>query len=269
MKLRVAGAQIPVKDDIRANVEAILRAVAFAGAEEADILVTPEGSLSGYRHDFDPREAAAALERVTSAAREAGVGLALGTCFVEPEDGPSEPRDASGSPGGGKCYNELRFYGKDGAFLGFHAKTLLCATLTRPPKGEIEHYGLRPLRTFRFEGVTVGGLVCNDLWASPPWTTMPDPHLTQRLSEMGARVVFHGVNGGSGENDWRNVIWNYHESNLRMRAKCGGLWIVTVNNCDPPDQRVAAPSGVVNPEGTFVCRTESKGERLFAHTIEL
>jgi len=255
MKLRVAGAQIPVKDDVGANVEAILRAVAFAGAEEADILVTPEGSLSGYRHDFDPREVASALERVTSAARQAGVGLALGTCFVEPDDA--------------KCYNELRFYGKDGAYLGFHAKTLLCATLTRPPKGEIEHYGLRPLRAFQFEGVTVGGLICNDLWASPPWTTMSDPHLTQQLSDMGARVVFHAVAGGSGENDWRNVIWNYHESNLRMRAKCGRLWIVTVNNCDPPDQRVAAPSGVVSPDGAFVCRTESKGEQLFAHTIEL
>ena len=25
---------------------------------------------------------------------------------------------------------------------------------------------------------------------------MPDPHLTQQLARMGARVVFHAVNGG-------------------------------------------------------------------------
>ncbi len=256
MKLRVAGAQVPVKDDdVHANVEAILEAIEFAYREQADILLTPEGSLSGYTHEFDRRKVEDGLERVTAAAREAGVGLALGTCFVEPDDG--------------KCCNEIRLYEKDGTFLGFHAKTLLCGSLSRPPKGEIEHFAARPLRTFRFQGVTVGALLCNDLWADPLWTSMPDTHLTQQLAEMGARVVFHAVNGGRGENDWRNVVWNYHESNLRMRARAGKLWIVVVDNSWPPDQRCSTPSGVIDPDGTIVRRVESKGAQYFAHTIEL
>ena len=255
MKLRVAGAQIPVSEDVAANESAIGRGIDFAASEKADVLLTPEGSLSGYTHEFDAAEVTDALERVTAKAREAKVGLALGTCFVEPDDA--------------KCYNEVRFYAPDGTYLGFHSKTLLCGTLAEAPEGEIEHYATRPLRTFEFLGVTVGGLVCNDLWANPTCTSMPDAHLSQQLAAMGARIIFNPVNGGRGETEWRNVIWNYHESNIRMRAKAGKLWIVTVDNCHPTHLRCCVPSGVVDPEGTPVCRTDAYGEQFLAHTIEL
>ncbi|HUW55796.1 MAG TPA: carbon-nitrogen hydrolase family protein [Planctomycetota bacterium] len=255
MKLRVAGAQIPVTEDVASNEAAIGRAIDFARKEKADILLTPEGSLSGYTHDFDAKEVAAALERVTARARSASVGLALGTCFTEPEDG--------------KCCNECRFYAPDGTFLGFHAKTVLCGTLDAEPKGEINDYTARPLRTFDVEGVTVGALICNDLWANPTCTPMDDTHLSQKLARMGARIIFNPVNGGRGDTDWRNVVWNYHESNIRMRAKAGHLWIVTVDNCHPTPLRCCVPSGVVDPEGTCVSHTEPYGEQMFAYTIDL
>ncbi len=255
MKLRVAGAQIPVTEDVASNVEVISRAIDFALREKADIVLTPEGSLSGYTHEFNAAEVADALEHVTAKARNAKVGLALGTCFVEPDDG--------------KCYNQLRFYAPDGTYLGFQSKTLLCGTLADPSEGEIEHYAVRPLWTFEFLGVTIGGLVCNDLWANPTCTPMPDTHLSQKLAAMGARIVFHPLNGGRGETDWRNVIWNYHESNLRMRAKAGRLWIVTVDNCHPLHLRCASPGGVIDPDGNWVARCEPKGEQLFACTIDL
>ncbi|HUV39315.1 MAG TPA: carbon-nitrogen hydrolase family protein [Planctomycetota bacterium] len=255
MKLRLAGAQIPVTEDVAENEAAIGRAIDFAAKEKADILLTPEGSLSGYTAKFDADAVSAALERVTALAREARLGLALGTCFVEPEDG--------------KCYNECRFYASDGTFLGFHAKTVLCGTLDAEPTGEINDYAVRPLRTFELAGVTVGALICNDLWANPTCTPMDDPHLSQQLARMGARVIFNPVNGGRGDTDWRNVVWNYHESNLRMRARAGKLWIVTVDNCHPPNLRCCVPSGVIDPDGNPVCRTKPHGEQMFAHTIEL
>ena len=105
MRLRVAGAQLPVTSDIGFNVEAIYRAIDFAEDAAADILLTPEGSLSGFTHDFDAGIVESSLVRVTSRAREAHLGLALGTCYVEPEDG--------------LCYNQIRFYGPDGGYLGF------------------------------------------------------------------------------------------------------------------------------------------------------
>lgn len=255
MKLRVAGAQIPVTNDIRANVETLSRAIDFAQAEGAAVLLTPEGSLSGYTHQFDPREAEAALRTITEKAASASVALALGTCFLEPEDG--------------LCYDQLRFYAQDGTYLGFHSKVLLCGTLTEPSVGEINHYAVSPLRTFDLLGIPVGGLICNDLWANPGCTPMPDPHLTQQLANLGARVVFHSVNGGRGGKDFPKMSWAYHKVNLQMRAQAGKIWIVTVDNCYPEEVYCSCPSGVIDPAGNWVLRTAPKGEELFAYTLHL
>ncbi len=255
MKIRVAGAQLAVKMDIEANTEAILRAIEFARAERAEILLTPEGSLSGYTPHFDARVVSIALERVTAAARRAGVGLALGTCFIEPEDG--------------LCYNQIRFYQPDGAYLGFHSKTLRCGSLSDPPLGEINDYAVRPLRTFDYGGIPIGGLICNDLWANPQCTPMPDPHLTQQLATMGARIIFHAVNGGRDGGPWSEVAWRYHEANLRMRAAAGRVWIVTVDSSEPVHLRCSAPSGVISPAGAWVCQTEPVGVQYFVWTIDL
>ena len=175
MEIRIAGAQLPVTTDIPTNVMHIARAIAFARDAQANLLLTPEGSLSGYTHLFDTSLLEQALQHVTSLAREAQVGLALGTCYVEPKDH--------------KCYNQIRFYARDGRYLGFHSKTLTCGSLKHPSQGEINHYAVSPLRTFSFEGVTLGGLICNDLWANPGCTPMPDPHLSQQLADRGAQVI--------------------------------------------------------------------------------
>jgi len=255
-QIRVAGAQIPVTDNIDTNMIVIERAIEFARKNDADILLTPEGSLSGYTHKFNTVAVEAALQWITGKAQQAGVGLALGTCFVEPDDN--------------KCYNQLRFYEPDGDYLGFHNKTLTCGTLTHPSQGEINHYAVRPLKTFQFNGLTIGGLICNDLWANPQCTPQPDPHLTQQLSDMGAKVIFHAVNGGRSKNPWcEEVNWPFHESNLRMRARAGKIWIVTVDNCYPPDIPCSAPSGVIDPNGNWVCKTDPVGEQYFVYTIDL
>jgi len=253
MELRVALAQMPVTDDVQANVEHILRALDFAAAQNADILLTPEGSLSGYTHQFDVRAVADGLAAVTARAKAAGVGLALGTCFVEPD---------------GKCYDQLRLYAPDGRYLGFHSKILLCGTLEDPPEGEINHYVVAPLRTFAFPGVCIGGLICNDMWANPTCTPMPDTHLSQRLSETGARVIFHAVNGGRGGQE-SELAWQYHESNLRMRARAGRVWIVTVDSCYPLGLPCSTPSGVIAPDGGWAARAEAIGQQYVAHTIRL
>lgn len=246
---------MPVSTDIRRNVESICEAIERAAQERAEILLTPEGSLSGYRHDFDAGEAKEALERVTAFARRHAVGLALGTCFVE-EDG--------------KCYNQVRFYQPSGEYLGFHSKTLTCGSLDTPPRGEIEHYTVSALRVFPWRpGLTIGGLICNDMWANPQCTPMPDIHLSQRLSAMGARIIFHAVNGGRDGSEWSELTWRYHESNLRMRARAGNVWIVTVDNAAPVNLPCSAPSGVINNEGAWSCRADAKGPQFFACTIEL
>ena len=77
--LRVAGAQVPVHSDIESNVKTITRAINFAALQKADILLTPEGSLSGYTHAFDT----AAAEQAPTASRAASM-LPLGARFKLP-----------------------------------------------------------------------------------------------------------------------------------------------------------------------------------------
>jgi predicted amidohydrolase len=253
MDLRVAGYQMPVGRDIGDNVQRICSAIDFAAGNCAEILLTPEGSLSGYTHEFDRGAVEEALRVVTGRARDRNVGLALGTCFIEQD---------------GECYNQIRFYRSDGHYLGFHSKTLCCGSVVGIPEGEVNNYAVSELRTFVWrETVCIGGLICNDMWANPGCTPMPDPHLSQKLSAMGADIIFHAVNGGRDGSKWSELAWQYHESNLRMRARAGGVWIVTVDNASPEELPCSAPSGVINPSGDFVCRAESKGSPFFVQTI--
>jgi predicted amidohydrolase len=114
----------------------------------------------------------------------------------------------------------------------------------------------------------IGGLICNDLWANPGCTPMPDPHLSQQLAARGVKILFHAVNGGRDGSEWSQVNWHYHEANLRMRAAAGRIWIVTVDSCYPPHLPCSAPSGVVAPDGTWACRAEAQGEQFFDYLIE-
>lgn len=251
----VAGIQMAVSNHVGRNADQICAAVERAARVRADVLLTPEGALSGYRPDFDIREVRDALHRVTALARQRSVGLALGTCFVEAD---------------GKCYNQLRFYRPSGEYLGFHSKTLLCGTMDRAPQGEINHYAVAGLRVFPWApGLTIGGLICNDLWANPGCTPMPDVHLTQQLARMGARIIFHAVNGGRDGSEQSRMVWRFHEANLRMRALAGSVWIVTTDNCHPAKWPCSSPCGVVDPRGVWVGRTASKGPQFFACTIDL
>jgi predicted amidohydrolase len=253
MKLRIAGAQLPVTRDVDENLKGIFRALEFAVCEGADLLLTPEGSLSGYTHEIDLDATQGALMQVTGRAKSEGVALALGTCFVE-EDG--------------KCYNQIRFYEKDGEFLGFHSKTLTCGSMTDSPRGEINHYAVKKLETFQIQGVKVGGLICNDLWANPGCTPIPDSHLTHQLANMGAQVIVHAVNGGrNGSAFAKEVVWPFHQSNLQLRARASKVWIATVDSCYPRNIPCSAPSGVVDPGGQWAVVAESISEQFYVYTI--
>ena len=255
MNLRVSAAQLPVSTDISQNVTTLCRAIEQAAQARADILLTPEGSLSGYTHEFDDDLLRAGLQEVTSLARTRKVGLALGTCFKESD---------------GLVYNQIRFYAADGAYLGFHSKILRCKNmLDQQNEGEIDHFAAAELKVLSFNGIQVGGLICNDLWANPAWTPMPDLHLTRQLAGMGVRIIFHAVNGGRDGSPWSQVTWQYHEANLRLRANAGRLWIVTVDNCNPLSVPCSAPSGVIDPQGNWVCRAGAQGEQFFVYDIEL
>src|SRR5712692_1932294 len=88
MRVGVVLAQIPVAFSLPRNVETILGVL--AAAEPGDIVVTPEGSLSGYlvngRDDLerlartDPVELANAIDSIAHEAVERRVHVWLGVC---------------------------------------------------------------------------------------------------------------------------------------------------------------------------------------------
>ena len=256
LSMRVAAAQIPVTNSISENSDAIHRALTAAIEGNADVLLTPEGSLSGYRPKFDQARVEKELAKIVERASKAGIALALGTCFTEPEDK--------------KCYNQIRFYDASGTFLGFHSKTLLCGSFSEPPQGEINEYATSPLKTFEIKGIRVGGLICNDMWGNPQCTPMPDPHLSQKLSKKGAQIIFLAINGGRDGGPWsEEVNWPYHEVNMRMRAAAGRLWVVSADNSFPHSVPCSAPSGVLKPNGQWAKQAPRQGEHVTIHTINL
>ncbi len=253
MGLRVAGFQMAVSNDIARNAASICEAIESAAAQGAHLLLTPEGSLSGYTPVFPEADLAAALVQVTRHAARCGVALALGTCRREPDDG--------------RLYNQLRLYNRRGDCVGFHTKQLLCGVCEDNPDEEHNQFDRRPLRVFDLDGITIGALICNDLWANPACTIEPDPHLTRQLARKGARVILHAVNGGRDASDLWKWHWNFHESNLQLRARADNLWIVTVDSAEPVTLPCSAPSGVIAPDGRWVCRTAPYGEELFLYEI--
>ena len=78
--LLIATAQIPVSNYISDNSPTINRALEVAIKVGADILLTPEGSLTGYTPKFDQEKVDEELREIVKRASIAGVALALGTC---------------------------------------------------------------------------------------------------------------------------------------------------------------------------------------------
>lgn len=251
---KVAGAQIPVTRDIEGNTRRLLEAIDWAGQRGADILLTPEGSLSGYTSDFAQDQVDHSLRHLLAQAKAYRLGLALGTCYWE------NPSD---------CFNQLRFYDKEGTYLGFHSKILRCSDHAFGSSGEIKEYSCEHLRVFSFHGIPIAGLVCNDLWANPLYTPGPDTHLSQQLAVMGARIIFHAVNTGGGTHGWDDVYWSFHNSNLRMRSRAGKIWMATVDTFDEPESAAHSPGGILDSEGLWVCQHPRNQPGCFVYDIQI
>jgi len=249
--MTIVGFQMEVTADIDQNERRILRAIQHAKRQDADFLVTPEGSLSGYNATFDAEQLRKALTRVTRVARQAGVGLILGTCYKESAQGNE------------LCWNQVRVYTPDGKHLGDYSKILRCSPVDVPGTGEMQDYVEGTVRTFDWRGVRFGTLVCNDLWATPGYTTMPNPYLPVKLKQQGAEVIVHVINSSA-----KQKYKAFHESSVELWADSLGLPIVEVNASEG-DLPVNARSGLVDSTGARAVVVDPIGEQFFVCKIVL
>ena len=89
--VRFAGLQMPVTQELNKNKQAILDCLDWCKDNKVNWLITPEGSLTGYFPNFD-LVAEGGVTGIQSAATELvakaqnlGIGLALGTLWVDVE----------------------------------------------------------------------------------------------------------------------------------------------------------------------------------------
>lgn len=245
----LSGIQMNVTNDIKINQEQIIEGIRKAAQEGSKFLVTPEGSLSGYTSNFNQSRLNAALKEITDFAGEMKVGLMLGTCYKE------VIREKE------FCFNQVRLYAPDGHFIGEYSKILRCSNLDVPGTGEMVDYAEGELKIFEWEGFRFGILICNDLWATPGYTTMPNPYLPWKLKQMGAQFIVHCINSGTAQK-----YRPFHESSAELWASSIHIPILEVNAAQGKET-INAQSGLIDYNGDRSLRVPDCGEQFFTVRI--
>lgn len=252
--LKIAGIQMFVTSDVKENEKRITNAIQKTSDSGADFLLTPESAVSGNYPGFDREQVAEAVDRIAQKAKDFGVGLILGTGYKEIENENEY------------CYNQVRVYAPGGEYLGYYAKILRCSPLARPGTGSMAKYAEGSLRTFNWKGICFGILVCNDLWATPGYTTMPNPYLAWKLSQMGAQIIFHALSTGV-NSDLK--FRTYHEINSQLWALALETHIFGVNKATEEKCGISAYSGLIGPDGNRSLEVPDVGEHFFSCEVRL
>jgi len=216
---RATLAQVVVHKNVEMNLASARRAMEQAAAEKGEFVLFPEMFLTGYARDIRQDEAASGMAEIAEMCRKFAVTALVGTAWKEQD----------------KTFNQVRIIDATGAMAGVYAKQCLTygdAKTVSPGTTEL---------VFSVAGLTVGVLICNDLWVTPGYSDGPNPHLTLKQARSGAQVIFHHIFSGS---DQRHR--SYHESNHFVRAAEARCPIVAVNAFTPPE--VNATSGVVGTD---------------------
>lgn len=240
--IRFAGAQIACTDDLETNISNIKKAIDWAQVKEVDYLLTPEGSLSGYIPDWDTykgrsvQDVINAEASVVAYAKDAKVGLCLGTMWAEDDDR---------FPKGYRKENQIRFYSKTGNFLGSTNKHHTITSYDQTVPSEVTLIDMEDSR----QNFWAAGLICNDFWGGP---LRGQPSLPMFVTDnLNAQVIFHATNGFRGElPNYDDITDVWHEGNLRMLSYTCGIPIITVdNNCKmnglPYEGKTSSASGIL------------------------
>jgi predicted amidohydrolase len=161
------------------------------------------------------------------------------------------------------CHNQARIYDPEGNYLGFYSKILNCSSLLNPGCGEMSDFAQGVPRVFEWKGVRFGTLICNDMWATPGCTTIPNPYLAWQLRRMGAGLIVHLVNSGNGH-EYRA----FHESTVERWSNALNIPIFAVN-ASGDGTPVNARSGLVHPNGIRPVIAPESGDQYFTCKIEV
>jgi predicted amidohydrolase len=225
--LKIASCQFPVSSCIESNAESIKRFMAEAADREADVILFPEGALSGYqqrracasRDDFDWVSLRVETQGVLEWARKCGIAVLLGSChYLNANERPT---------------NCLYIVSRTGRIVDRYDKLMLFHR-----ELNLHTAGSR-LVTVKLNGIRCGFMICFDSCF---------PQLFESYRKMGVQVLFHALHnadnpGGTGRID------DLLAAQFRVRAVDYGMWIV-VSNSSARHSRL--PSCIVKPDGTLL-----------------
>lgn len=248
MKLRIAAAQLPVDLDVDRNAARIVELLARAKRARAQVVLFPEGALSGYAGvapgslaAFDWEALGAATERVADAARRHGLWVVCGTQHRAPAVR-------------GKRFNSVVVIDPAGELVARYDKRLLA-------RSEVALYraGTRPV-VVDLAGVRCGLLICHE-WRYP--------ELYREYQRLGAEVILQSwYDGGYDAAGWRRegaALSEVIPATVQGHAVCNHLWICGSNT----SRRHSCFGGfVVRPDGQFLARQPRHRPGILVATLD-
>ncbi|WJV44462.1 carbon-nitrogen hydrolase family protein [Streptomyces flavofungini] len=236
MKASVAIAQFPLTWDIEANLAAITSLLADVKPDE--IVVLPEGALSGYGADLSaldhlqPSDLAHAMDRLAERAQRKAIHLFCGTLLFEH----------------GTWSNAALYFAPDGTRWTYRKVNLAMSERGRlAPGAELSTLPLR----LAGGPVSLGVQICREIRFPEQW---------QHLADRGARAfvyLTHAANPSEPAGVWR--------SHLISRAAENQRFVLAANVADP---RQHCPSMVISPRGEVLVEAESDETTVIRTTID-
>ena len=235
MHISAVAAQFPVSLSIADNVRQT-RAL-LEQAQPDELLILPEGAISGYADDMrflqavDTVELECALHDVQQAAQQSGAHLVVGSCLCE----------------GDSWRNAAVYFAPDGS-----KSTYYKVNLATHERGILRAGDTLPVFPMRFsEGVVLVGVqLCREIRFPEQW---------RALARHGAQVfvyLTYAANSHAPPGVWR--------SHLISRAAENQRFIVGANTAHV-DQH--CPTMIISPRGGVLCETKTRKNTETIHSI--
>lgn len=238
MEVSLVVGQFPIELNIEKNLKTILNIV--EQTEEEDLVVLPEGALSGYSDDISFLEVIDrgllehALELLRDKARQKHIHLVFGSCIFEDD----------------KWYNAGICFTPSGEKLIYRK-----INLATHERGYMEAGVELPIYRLLIKGnvVNVGIQLCRELRFPEQW---------RWLALKGAEIFIYLTNVGETSGDFSS-LWR---SQLISRAVENQRFLISANNALTSK---ICPTAIISPAGHFLRECKSLDMEIIRTKIEL
>lgn len=229
--MKITIAQLKPTKFISKNTDSILNAIK---AISTDVIVFPEGMLSGYEvdnknwlNDLSFLELKDATNKIASLAKQKRINVIFGSAWQIK----------------GHWYNCGLYINHDGKLQYVYPKVNL-ATLDR-----LHFLAGNSLQTFEIDNVTVAMQICREIRYPEQW---------RFLTINGAKIIFHLNNAQKPTDSWKHLFIT--------RAYENQIFVVSANAAGNTQ---VLPSFIIDPEGNVLAKTKPGENELVTVNLQL